>query len=187
MTNWKMLVLSIRFSGRHPLVRVALFSVLVGFISLAVVLMAWAPAHLKNAKLENDVNTQREIISKAEYNKKFSSLYARSKKTFHAINKKLNKQHSQSEHVKQLDKMLQKRRIRVVNEVYDSEKTPGGYTKLSQELSVQGDYGDLRRFIIELDGLPSWTIIQELRIEKLNSYSSKIKAVLKMATYYAES
>lgn len=179
-------MLAIRFAGRHPAVRMGLLSVALGFALLGIGLMFWLPAHFKNTSLENDVQAQREVIARNEQNTKFSSLYARSKKTFHAINRKLNRKHSQSEHVKQLDKMLRNRRITVVNEVYDSEKSSGGYTKLSQELSVQGDYADLRRFLVELDNLPSWTIVQDLRIEKLHSFGSKIKAVLKMVTYYAE-
>lgn len=186
MTYWKPLMLSIRLSGRHPGVRVGIIASMICLVLMLGSLAFWLPAFMTNTGLVSDVQQQRDIISQYEYNKKFSSLYARSKRTFQSINNKLNAKHSQSAHVKQLDKMLRSRQIKVLNEVYDSEKTAAGYTRLSQELSLQGNYGELRKFMIELNRLPSWTIVQELRIEKQHTYSGMIKAVLKLVTYYAE-
>lgn len=183
----KALVLAIRFSTRHPGVKFAITALIMSLLIALAAMAYWVPAYQGYAGLEEKISDQRNYIYTTEQNKKLAEFYARSKKSLHIMDKKLGSNKSQADHVKLLDKMLKKRRMKVVNETFETEKLTGGYVKLSQELSLQGDYGDLRRFLIDLDDLPTWTVVQELRIEKLHSYGSMIKAMLRMSTYSVES
>lgn len=186
MREWKTFLIALRYAGRHAGIRLALLCLSGSLLLLLLSTAIWGPLYYRYSGLQHEVQAMISTMAEHEKNRKFSSIYARSKQSMHEISLKLNRKLNQSEHVKQLDKMLRDRRINVINEVYDSEKLTQGYTRLSQELLLQGGYKELRQFLMDLDSLPSWTVVQEIRIEKNTASGANIKAGLKMVTYYVE-
>lgn len=184
--DWKSIILAFRYAMRHPAVRLAGLGLGIGFLFTLAALVYWVPEYQEYTGLDEKISSQRKQIYVSEQGKRIAELYNRSKKTLNKLDKKLAANKSQADHVKLLDKMLRNRRLTVVNETFETEKLDDGYVRLSQELSIQGDYSNLRKFLIDLDRLPTWTVVQDLRIEKLHSYGSKVKAVVRMATWRRE-
>ncbi|MDH5180203.1 MAG: type 4a pilus biogenesis protein PilO [Gammaproteobacteria bacterium] len=175
--------LPIRYALRHPVVRLSAYAWGGGLLVAVCATLYWMPKYTAWLELDKQVSAQRQQIYTNERQQRIADLLARSRKSFQTLEKKLSSGRSQSDHVKELDKLLRNRRLTVMNETFTTTSLEGGYVRLTQELSVQGDYLDLRKFLLDLDRLPSWTVVQDIRIEKLHSYGSRIKAVLKMATY----
>lgn len=184
--NIKAYIPAVKYAMNHPGVKTTGLVMLACIVLLIIALIIWVPFYIKHLNLSSTIEGYRNSIYASQNEKRIAKIYSRSNKTVNKIYKKLGSKKGQAEHVKLLDKILQKRRLTVVNETFETEEREDGYFVLTQELAIHGDYLSLRKFILELDRLPTWTVVQALKIEKLHSYGSKVKAVLKMSTYRIE-
>jgi Tfp pilus assembly protein PilO len=71
--------------------------------------------------------------------------------------------------------------VRIVSETYE-EGRGGAQPMLNAELSVQGGYPALRDFLHDLSTLPTWSEVQEVRLESVLGAGTQ-KGRIRVMTY----
>ncbi|MBI3560341.1 MAG: hypothetical protein HY080_01295 [Gammaproteobacteria bacterium] len=173
----------LRFSLRHPRVRMSLW-VLVAGLGLLVTTYGvyWWPAWRTTEALRASIAIRRHTLVDADFNNKLAIAAQRASLQIEQIEKRLDASVAQVTLVQQLGALAQRNRVKILSETYEEGKPKDGYTSLVHELTLQADYSTLRGFLLGLQQLPTVTIVQEATLERLPN-STFIKAHVRMVTY----
>lgn len=173
----------IRFWVSQPLIRRPLIAVLVcAGLLLIVTLIVWLPVHQKTAALVDEITSIRRQVVDTAHAREIAQLYKQSSKQVKMLEKKLGGSVQQATLVANLARSGRKTGIQILSESYEDGKLQNGYMPLHHNLRIQGRYTALRKFLISLQGLPGWTIVNELEVERLPK-GGIVKASIQMTTY----
>jgi hypothetical protein len=72
--------------------------------------------------------------------------------------------------------------VKILSEAYEEGKAKDDYMPFVHELTLQGGYAELRRFLVALQDLPTFTVVQDAVMSRAGN-AAVIKAQLRMHTY----
>lgn len=171
------------FSHKHPRVRASIALLLASLLLLVIVGAGyWWPASNASENLISGINAKRLEISSADSNARIAKASGRAVQQLARIEKKLDASVTQAALVQNLAALARRHHVKIISESYEEGKSKDGYASLTHELTLQAAYPELRSFIDDLQGLPTFTIVQEANIG-YSSNSSAIRAQLDMITY----
>lgn len=176
---------NIFYSLRHPFIKAGMAAG--GFtIILAIVVCFgyWMPMRNDINSLTESVNYERKRIIDDTRSVQIYSAYLSAIKQLKAIDKKINGSIGHADLVNNIDNLAMSRKITIISESYDEGKEKNGYTPLYMELALQGDYQGLNEFIIDIQSLPTWTVVGEGSISRLEGQRDFVKAQLRLITYH---
>jgi Tfp pilus assembly protein PilO len=178
----KPLLEDLRYCAKHPLVRIGIW---VGAVVAAITILAfvfWWPAQGAYSKINDQIADKRRELVTAQQADALLQEYAKAKQDVPLLEKKLEHAVSQAQLVENLTRLARRHSARIVNETYEETKTNAGQPMLMAELTIQGSYTELRGFLRDLPSLPTWSEVQEVRLEGARG-TSEIKGKIRLATY----
>ncbi len=172
-----------RYSLRHPRVRTGL---LVCAVTTLVMLLAgavyWWPAWNATATLKTQIEQKRRQAAEASYSAQLALISRRAAQHVAQIDKKLEASGTQVTLVQNLATLARRHNVKILSEAYEQGKAKDGYMPFVHELTLQGGYAELRRFLIALQELPTFTVVQDAVMSRAGN-AAVIKAQLRMHTY----
>lgn len=173
----------LRYSLRHPRVRTGLLVSAVAVLVLLMVAMAyWWPAWDTAARLDAQIEQKRRQAVEASYSAQLAQSSQRAAQHIAQIEKKLEASGTQVNLVQNLATLARRNNVKIVSEAYEEGKAKDGYMPFVHELTLQGGYAELRQFLIALQELPTFTVVQDAVLSRAGN-TGIIKAQLRMHTY----
>ncbi len=176
---------NIWYSLRHPLIKAGM-AASGAAITLAIVVCFgyWMPVRNDINSLSESVNLERKRIVDDTRSVQIYNAYLSAIKQLSAIDKKINSPAGHADLVNNIDSIAIQRKVTIISESYDEGKERNGYTSLYMELALQGDYQGLNEFLVDIRGLPTWTVVGEGSISRLAGQQDLVKAQLRLITYH---
>lgn len=159
----------LRYSARHPWARSGLWACAVAALLAVAAAVAWWPAERSRAALEERIAAKRASLVQAQQSGELARAYAQAREGVALLEKKLEHAATQAQLVENVARLARRHGVRIVSETYDENAAAAGRNSaLIVELSVQGSYPSLRDFLRGLGALPTWSEIQEVRLETVH-------------------
>jgi Tfp pilus assembly protein PilO len=182
VVNPKRWLADLRYSARHPFARAGLWASAATAALMLVVLAAWWPAQRERAALEEAIAGQRRALAQAQQTRDLLGAYVKARKDVASLEKKLQYAATQAQLVQNFARLARKHGVKIVSETYEEGRNPGAQPALTAELAVQGGYPALRDFLRDLAALPTWSEVQEVRIESMQGAATR-KGRIRIVTY----
>lgn len=182
-TLWAVLG-DVRFALRHPVLRRMLY--VLGGVTLAAVLVILAyllPAWQEQGRLDHDLARMRKQLAERRGRADLVKAVERASGQIELIEKKLDARGVQLTLVNQLNQLARRNGIRIASESFDEGKVQDGYAPLFHELTVEGGYAGLRRFLADLEHMPTFSVVREASIAPIGEGTQQLKVHLRMVTY----
>jgi Tfp pilus assembly protein PilO len=160
MTSW---LADLRYSARHPWARAGAWACACALAAAGAALAAWWPEQRTHDALEHTLAAQRRALVEAKRSGELARAYAQAREEVALLDRKLAEAATQAQLVQAFARLARRHGVKILAESYEEGR--GAQAALSAELSVQGAYPALRDFVAELAGLPTWSEVQEVRIE----------------------
>lgn len=174
----------LRYSLRHPLVRLGIIA---GIIAIGLVLVVgaalWWPARSEVHTLRDEIDVTRRQAVERLYGAQLAQEYERTEQQIVALETKLNTQTVQVSLLNHLSQLAKKHRVRILSESYEEGKIQSGYAPLYHEITLQGTYPRVRRFLLDIRSLPTLSLVQEAALNRGDGRGRSIKAQLRIVTY----
>lgn len=170
----------LRYASRHPLARAGAWALAAAGASMIVALGAWWPAHREAAALDERLAAKRRALADARRGDELLAAYVRASQDVASLEKKLRYAATQSQLVQDFARLARRHGVKIVSETYEEARGP--QPSLSAELAVQGDYPALRDFVRDLSALPTWSEVQEVRLESAQGAASQ-RGRIRIVTY----
>jgi hypothetical protein len=172
------------YSLQHPRVRAGLIAATSAvFIALVVGMVYWWPAWSTVKTLNEQIDQRRRQAVEASFSIKIEQQSKRAALHVEQIEKKLAASGTQVNLVQNLGKLARQFNVRILSETYEKGKAKDGYMPFVHEILLQGNYADLRQFLIALQELPTFTVVQDAVMSRTGD-TAVVKAQLRMITYY---
>jgi hypothetical protein len=173
-----------RYTWRHPVVRRALtvfaVSALLSIGAMLYALPEWRESHAiesvlaaRNEQTALDRNRDALVLAVRE-----ASI------NVEEIEKKLSARDVQTTLVNQLNQIARRDGVRILDSAYHDRGSDGDNRPWLHELTAEGDYAALRRFIGDLGTLPTLTVVREASLTTAAGNGRRITARLRLATYH---
>ncbi len=172
----------LRYSARHPWARAGLRAFAAAAALVFAVLAFWWPAQHEQAALEDKIISKRRALIQAQQADELLSAYARARKDVALLEKKLQHAATQAQLVENFARLARNYGVKIVTETYEEGRGAGTQPTLSAELTVQGGYPALRDFVRDLSALPTWSEVQEVRLESVQGAATQ-KGRIRIVTY----
>jgi len=177
-------VADLRYSARHPWARTGLALCAAAAALLVVALALWWPAQRERDALEDSIAARRRALVQAQQSDELLAAYARAGKQVTQLEKKLAYATTQAQLVESFARLARAHGVRIVTETYEEGRAAGTQPALSAELAVQAGFPALRDFLRDLSSLPTWSEVQEVRIESERGAAVQ-KGRIRIVTYRA--
>ncbi len=172
------------YAARHPLVKAGILACGVsGVIFLVVGVGYWWPVQRDYRNLVESIQTQRKAVVDTLHAANVAQSYRRALEGIAVLEKKLDYVSGQAELVRNLGRLAKKRGVKILSESYEEGKARSGYVPLYLNLTLKGGYRGLRKFLLDVPTLPSWSVVQEVRFERSRGGSRLIKGYIRLITY----
>jgi len=179
MELWQQL----RYAARFPLTRYALLALPVAALLLLIVwLVLWRPVAVQHAALSASVADTRQSLLSIMRLSELRDEYRHTLQAVEEIETKLERVIPLSEYVERLNVLARESGVQVINESRQVGKPQAGYLPVYQELVLETRYDSIRRFLSGLSSLPTWTVVNEMRIDKQRN-GDLLKANLVLVTF----
>ena len=126
----------------------------------------------------------RSALVQAQQSDELLAAYARAGKQVTQLEKKLAYAATQAQLVESFARLARAHGVRIVTETYEEGRAAGTQPALSAELAVQAGFPALRDFLRDLSSLPTWSEVQEVRIESERGAAVQ-KGRIRIVTYRA--
>lgn len=174
----------LRYSLRHPVVRLGIVA---GIVAIGLVLIIgaalWWPARSEAYTLRDQIDATRRQAVERLYGTQLAQVYERTEQQIVALETKLNTQTVQVSLLNHLSQLAKKHGVRILSESYEEGKTQSGYAPLYHEITLQGSYPRVRRFLLDIGSLPTLSLVQEAALNRGDGRGRSIKAQLRIVTY----
>jgi len=184
MNTTRIFVLQFYNTARHRLVRLGSFVVLIfGLLAIAAGGFFWYPAYRDVSNLQKNIDERWKSSQQLSGEKEIAKAYARAREELAKIEPRLNANVKQARLIKSLAGLAKEVGVKITSEAYREGKTVEGYAALHHEVTLQGTYRSIDRFLRKIESLPSLTSVQELRMERARGQSRKLVAKVRMITF----
>jgi len=131
---------------------------------------------------QTQIEQKRRQAAEASYSAQLALISRRATQHVAQIEKKLEASGTQVTLVQNLATLARRHNVKILSEAYEQGKAKDGYMPFVHELTLQGGYAELRRFLIALQELPTFTVVQDAVMSRAGN-AAVIKAQLRMHTY----
>ena len=170
----------LRYAARHPVARAGLWAAAAAATIALVALAFWWPVHRDAASLEDRIAAKRRELAGARQSHELLAAYTKASKDVATLEKKLQHAATQSQLVENFARLARRHGVKIMSETYEDAR--GAQPALSAELTVQGEYPALRDFLRELSALPTWSEVQEVRLESVQGTGAQ-RGRIRIVTY----
>jgi hypothetical protein len=171
------------YSARHPWARAGAWVFLLSLLFLATMAALWWPLAQEGHAMEQAIADKRRALLRARESEALAAAYAQAHKGAAALERKLAHGATQAQLVQSFARLARRHGVKVVSETYEEGRN-AAQPALSAELTVQAAYPALREFVRELAALPTWSEVQEVRIENAAGGATQ-KGRIRIVTYRA--
>ena len=171
----------IRYCLRHPWARAGLIAAGLGMVLLLATTATWWPAQSQQRALEDEISAKRRALARAQQSEELARVYERARKEVDLLEGKLRHGATQTQLVQGFARLAQKHGVKIVSETYEEGRN-AAQPMLGAELAVQASYPALRAFVRDLATLPTWSEVQEVRIENTPGAAQQ-KGRIRIVTY----
>ena len=172
-----------RYSLRHPRVRAGLMASAAAVLVMLVVGVAyWWPAWNAATNIKAQIEQKRRQAVEASYSGQLAQISRRAAQHVAQIEKKLDASATQVTLVQNLATLARRHNVKILSEAYEEGKAKDGYMPFVHELTLQGGYAELRQFLVALQELPTFTVVQDAVMSRAGN-AAAIKTQLRMHTY----
>lgn len=183
MISARDVLLDIRYSLRHPRVKPLLIAALsLSIITAIAAAVVWYPASAEMDTLRRDVEAQRRAAVSAVYAGQLAAAYEQAARVLPELEKKLDHTFTQADLVTDLGKLARKHGLKLVSQSFEEAKIKNGYQPLRIDIGLQGRYADLRKFLLGLQTLPSWMVVEQAAFRRQGE-GRLVKVQLQLLTY----
>lgn len=180
MNDWHK---QLRYAVRFPATRYALWGLPVVLLLLLIVWLAlWWPVAAEHAALSRAVAESRQNVKSLIQINALRDEYRKTLQVVESIENKLEKTIPLSEYVERLNVLAGESGVQILNESRQVGKVQKGYLPVYQELVLEANYASVRRFLSGLSSLPTWTVVNEMRLDKQRD-SNQLEANLVLVTF----
>ena len=180
--NFKGRLADLRYGARHPWARAGLRAGAAAATLALLALAVWWPAQRERTALEDKIQSKRRDLVQAKQADELLGAYARALKDVALLEKKLQNAATQAQLVENFARLARHRGVRIITETYEEGRGAGAHPSLNTELAVQADYPALRDFLRDLSTLPTWSEVQEVRLESVQGAATQ-KGRIRIVTY----
>jgi len=180
--NFKRRLAELRYGARHPWARAGLRAGAAAATLALLALAVWWPAQRERTALEDKIQSKRRDLVQAKQADELLGAYARARKDVALLEKKLQNAATQAQLVENFARLARHRGVRIITETYEEGRGAGAHPSLNTELAVQADYPALRDFLRDLSTLPTWSEVQEVRLESVQGAATQ-KGRIRIVTY----
>ena len=180
--NFKRRLAELRYGARHPWARAGLRAGAAAATLALLALAVWWPAQRERTALEDKIQSKRRDLVQAKQADELLGAYARARKDVALLEKKLQNAATQAQLVENFARLARHRGVKIITETYEEGRGAGVHPSLNTELAVQADYPALRDFLRDLSALPTWSEVQEVRLESVQGASTQ-KGRIRIVTY----
>ena len=179
----------VRYALKHQSCRRAVFVLVTSWsVVLALAAVFWAPAWASRAYLDWKINRERKEVVAVVNAMRLNISYKKAWEKVRHVDDKLGHMASPSGLVWDITALAAKSGLKTsVDSVKRAENAPPGYSLFTQDVTTVGKYRSLRKFLLGFEDLPSLTVVQRMRVDKLEDGGGLVKASLRLATYLRES
>jgi Tfp pilus assembly protein PilO len=175
-------VADLRYSARHPWARAGMWTCALTAALMLVVVAVWWPEQRERAALEDTIAGKRRELVQTRQADELLRAYGQARKEVALLEKKLDHAATQSQLVENFARLARKHRVKIISETYEEGRAAGAQPMLNAELSVQGGYPALRDFLHDVSALPTWSEVQEVRLESVQGAATQ-KGRIRVMTY----
>lgn len=172
----------LRYSTRHPWARIGLWVSAASSGLFVIVLAVWWPAQHGQSDLEEKIANKRRDLVQTQQADELLRAYTQAEKSVVSLEQKLEHAATQAQLVQNFSRLARKHNVKIVTETYEEGRNAGTQPTLNAELSVQGMYPALRDFLRALSALPTWSEVQEVRLESAQGTGIQ-KGRIRVVTY----
>ena len=176
------LLADLRYSARHPWARAGLWVCAAAAALLLLALALWWPAQREREALEGSIAAKRRALIQAQQADELLAAYTHAGKEVTQLEKKLQYAATQAQLVEGFARLARHHGVKIVTETYEEGRAAGAQPTLSAELAVQAGFPALRDFLRDLSSLPTWSEVQEVRIESAQGVAVQ-KGRFRIVTY----
>jgi Tfp pilus assembly protein PilO len=171
----------IRYALGDRSVRGGLWALLASAVVAVVATAYWWPAASEHEQLLERIANQRREVVRNQQAAELLHAYQQAQSVVPSLEAKLAQAPSQGQLVEQLGGLVRRHGVRVLSEAYEESKRADRPPALIAELVVVGSYAALRNVIDGLASLPSWSEVEELRIEQ--TPAGELRGRLRIVTH----
>jgi Tfp pilus assembly protein PilO len=175
----------VRYCLRYRAARAGLIAAAIGMLALAGAIAAWWPALAGQRALEDEISAKRRTLARAQQSEELARAYERARGEVDLLEGKLRHGATQTQLVQGFARLAHKHGVRIVSETYEEGRN-AAQPALGAELAVQAAYPALRAFVRDLATLPTWSEVQEVRIENTPGAAQQ-KGRIRIVTYRLKS
>jgi hypothetical protein len=176
----------LRYAGAHPAVRAgALALALATLALLAVGAFRWWPAY--GAYCERAVAAQAltaEVRGRLHAARLGEAVRA-AEREIAAWEPRLRPAGTQSALIDRTTRLAARQRLAIVAQALREETRPDGVAALQQELTVEGPYAGAKAFLGAMRGLPGWTVVRAVQMERAGQPEGGVRMQVRLVTYRA--
>ena len=175
-------VADLRYSARHPWARAGLWTCAGTAALMLAVVAVWWPENHERAALEDTIAGKRRELVQARQADELLRAFAQARKEVALLENKLEHAATQSQLVENFARLARRHGVKIVSETYEEGRAAGAQPVLNAELSVQGGYPALRDFLQDVSALPTWSEVQDVRLESVQGAATQ-KGRIRVMTY----
>jgi Tfp pilus assembly protein PilO len=185
MRHWPAALLAeLRYARRHPaLVRWAWIGGVTGLVCALIVAIVWAPVWIESRQWQGALDARRQQLLDARQRVALAAAVQQAAKSVESIDRKLNAPAVQVTLVSQVGRIARERGVRVLAASFEDGKPQAGYQPLQHELTVEGSYPALRRFLADLYQMPTFTLEREAVLVPVSEGAGVLRMQLRLTTY----
>lgn len=172
----------LRYSARHAWARTGLWACASTGALMLIVLAVWWPVRHVQTELEDNIAAKRRELVQTQQAGELLAAYTQSLKDVAVLEKKLEYATTQAQLVENFSRLARKHGVKILSETYEEGRNTGVQPTLNAELAVQGGYPALREFLRDLSTLPTWSEVQEVRLESAQGTGMQ-KGRIRVVTY----
>lgn len=170
-----------RYGLRHPLARSGLIALAVALVLLIAAVVLWRPVASERAELDEQIARQRRALVAVREARALHEAYVQAAERVPQLETRLRQAVSSAALVGHFGELARRQDVRIVTESYDDSRAEGPWQAVSGELTVEGDYPAIRGFVSAIAGLPTWSVVDELRIASVAGRGA-LRARLRVVT-----
>lgn len=173
---------AMRYSLRHPLVRLGVVACLVAGAILTAAVALWWPAHRAHQGLTEQLAAGRLGLEDARQAGELAKAYAVALHDVPLLERKLEAAVNQTQLVDGLGYLAREHGILILNQSYAERRGESNGGDLVVELAIEGPYEAIRNFLHGLQALSIWVEVQEVQLAR-SGHEEAVKGKLRMISF----
>ncbi len=172
----------LRYCARHPWARIGVWVVTAAAGVMIIAMAVWWPAQHEQSVLGEEIAAKRRHLVQMQQADELVRAYTQTRKQVVLLEQKLEHAATQAQLVQNFARIARQHGVKIISETYEEGRNAIAQPTLNAELTIQGPYPALRDFLRDLSALPTWSEVQEVRLESAQGTGMQ-KGRVRVVTY----